>query len=621
MLKFNSYLKILTISITLYIISLAVIRSDLAFSYRWLAFSIWATSFMFFPLFLIVKNKEIFKNFFKRSFKVNFNKIYFHQLTFILLLSLFFSFILLKNYPFVSVYDQVRDGGLHAHEIANGIIKNIFGYDRYESHGLIVGIITGFFYLFFGNSVFTFRFPAAVFSVLNTLIVYFIIKKNVDKKSAFWGSLVLMTIPINLYFARTEVVVMISTLLTSVILLLFSILLKNKTKENYSLLGLALGFSSSVYASVKAFSIVIAGLVFLITMLDILLHKKLKQNLINLTVLFIFFLIGFGPIILLTTPAIFLQLRELPLHNNAPDSFSLLTIFTNFINNADKLFANYIKSLLVYISEPTMSTHYPDFKPILDRVTGIIFVFGFLISFISKNKFLRIVCLLVFILPFTHSAITDIVNSDQRLTPFFPIIAIITGYGIKTIFSKTQKILKSGIYVLILQIVLVIYILSQGIMFFRNESATKLYSYYDYLTMHVIYDLKSDQSLKEAKNICFYISPGYYNYLSPWHMLNRTQEQFEYFVPDKYFFIFQNNNVRDNQVFISKSCNQNLEEITFTKFTHCSAYTKFLCPKDVKMPFQIYTENSTNKNYQDPNEFLNITPPPLLINPVPAYIP
>lgn len=601
--------KVFLFSLCLYTVSIILVYIDTKFIYRWYAFFLWISA-IFLPFLFLFKTrlKEI------SSYFLNIKKTPKNFIPIIILFSVsgIASLVFLKTYPFVAVYDQVRDGGLHAQEIVDGTIKNIFGYGRYESHGLTIPVITSFFYRIFQNSVLTFRLPAAIISILDMFILYFLIRKTLNKEAAFWSALVLVTIPLHLYYARTEIVVIFSSILTSLIFLGISYFTKNKNYQMFSLLGLLLGFTSGFHASIRTVSLLTVIIVSVITFYDILIKKAKKKIALGFIFLIIFYFIGFGPRILFTTPEIFFKTGYFYFSSENNKDI-------NFSTKIEKISQNYVKSLQVYFKEPTISTHYPDFKPLLTPILGILFLIGFIYSLLSKKIFLRIICIYALILPLTNSAITEIVNADNRLTPLLPVSAIFTGVGIYFIFSKIDKKLK--IFKLVPKFLLSIYILMIGFNFFLNESATKLYTYYDYFNMHIIYDLKADQSFKEVNNICFYISKDYYDYLSPWYMLNRTQEQFEYFVPNKYFFIFQNNNVQNNQAYVSKSCNQNLEEMTFAKITHCSENTKFLCPKDVRMPFNVYVESSIEKTYQDPNEFLNTTPPPLLIPPIPVYIP
>lgn len=580
------------ISFIFYLLSISVVKNDSSFSYRWIAFSLWTISILFLPVTLIIKevNKKIFNK------KIKFTKRELISFLFIFFLSILLSFIFLAKYPFVSIYDQVRDGGLNGMQIAQGTLKNIFGYGRYSSHGLIIPTITSFFYLIFKNSVLTFRFPSAIISVLDVLTLYLIARKIFNKEMAFWSSLVLLTLPLHLYYSRTEIVPIFSSLFTSLIFLLFTFFIKNKTINLLSLFGLALGFFSGFHTSIRTVSILTLIIISLITLFDIYKKSLNKNFLLGILLMFVFYFIGFGPRILFTNQNIFFQTRSLANQNNLGN-----------------LILNYQKSLFVYFKEPTIGTHYPDFKPLLSPILSTFFIFGFLFSLFTKDKFLRYILLYVLLIPFLNSAVTESVNSDNRLLPLLPVSALLVGFGIYSLNGMIKK-LKFEFLFLPLRIFLFAVILYQAFSFFFFESASKQYSVNDYLSMQAIYFLKSNNDHAENGNTCFFISPQNLDYFRLMHV----QEQYQYFLPDKFIRIIENNSLKENELFISQSCNQNLDN--FTTKTYCSLYQKFTCPKNNNLKLLVEKKDPKNlrKNIFNSNLF---TTPTFIIEPNVKSIP
>lgn len=590
------------LSLALYLLSLILVRNDLYFSSRWFNFSIWMISILLLPLFLLINKKIKFKILLE-------NKTDLLLLGTIILLAIFLSFSFLTKYPFVSIYDQVRDGGLNAVEITNGSLKNIFSYGRYASHGLMIPTITSFFYLIFNNSVLTFRFPAAFISVFDVIILYIVVRKSINRQTAFWAPLVLLILPLHLYYSRTEVVVIFSSIFMSSILLLLSFFIKNKRLEYYALLGLLLGFSSGFHTSIRTVAIITIILIFAITFYEIIMKKVKVKIVFALILMIVFYLIGFGPRILFTTPDIFFQTRSFSAHNN---SFGQQT---SIIERIEKIGINYKKSLLVYFVEPTLSTHYADYKPILNPVLGILFIIGFAYSlFFSKNTFLKYVCFFALIIPLANSAITEAVNSDNRLAPIFPISAIFVGIGIQLLISKAQSALKIKEQNLFLvKSVFVLYLLFLGVNFFTNASAAKQYGNQDYLSMHTLYFLKSNQEYKNLSSLCFFTSPANYEYFKLMH----AQEQYQYFTPNKYIRVIPHNKVSENQIFISRTCNPTLIPNNYRYNNYCSNNEKFTCPGDTKIIIsEEVKQNITNDIFNN-----NLFPGSLLISPIPSFIP
>lgn len=585
------------ISFAFYLLSIVIIKNDPFFSYRWLAFTVWVISVLILPLeFLWIKTSKKLKE--RETIKID--KAELAPFGLILLLVTLSSFIFLTQYPFVSVYDQVRDGGLNTMEIVNGTIKNVFGYGRYASHGLIIPIITSFFYLIFKNTVLTFRILTAIISILDVMIIYVVIRKTINKEAAFWSSLILLSLPLHLYYARTEIVPFFSSIFTSLIFLFLSVFLKNKGFLTFSLLGLLLGFSSGFHTSIRTVAVLTLIIIIFTTFYEVHRGVLKKKFALGLIFMIFFYFIGFGPRILFTTPDIFSQTRSTYPGGSLVENIS----------------GNYKQSLLVYFKEPTLSTHYPDFKPILDPVLGIFFVLGFLLSIFAKNKFLKYVCLYAIFIPFLNSAITDTVNADHRLLPLLPITAVLAGFGIYSVTAKAKNILRiKNWQILPLGFLLLTYILYQGFNFFWNEPATKQYGTADYLSMHTIYFINLKEDYKNLNGICLFVSSNTYRYFNLLHV----QEQYQYFVPNKYIRIIEEQEIPENEIYISKSCDPSLITANFVNNVFCSDSQKFICPKNGHLIISSETKAEDKKiNIFNEDLFLK---PSLLIEPTVKFIP
>ncbi|EKD85665.1 MAG: hypothetical protein ACD_37C00661G0003, partial [uncultured bacterium] len=525
-LKSSLFLQCL-ISISFYLISIAIVITDPEFQYRWIAFFLWLASVSIIPIVILFK-----KN--KKVPREKFSGTDIYILFFIFTVSLILNFSFLEKYPFVSIYDQVRDGGLNAAQIADGTIKNIFSYGRYASHGLIIPTITSFFYAIFGASVFTFRVPSALLMSFSTVVIYLIMKKYVSQASGFFSAIIFGTLPLVLYYSRTEVVVSFSTFLFTLIFLLISSFIKHRKYQIYILGGLLLGFSSGFHTSIRTMALICMGLISLITLYDFYKDRLLKKAILSLILLFVFFLVGFGPRILFTTPDIFLQTRSFVLNQN-PESKNKLRI--------SEILNNYSKSLLVYISEPTLSTHYPDFKPVLSPLASIFFILGIIFAFTKKNRLMKTTVFFALIIPFSNSAITDTINSDNRFGPLFVIASLLSGFGIASLseyFKNTQ------IRILTTFVILLIFI-GQAVIFFDSNSASKNYSNIDYLSMQNINFIKKDPELAKLKKICIYSDVSFYDY----SMLYHVQEQYQFFLPKKSFYIAHKKGVAPNELYLS----------------------------------------------------------------------
>ncbi len=574
------------ISICLYLISIVIVIVDLEFKYRWVAFFLWITSAFMIPIAFFFRNK--YKS------KLKLSRFDAYALFLVFMLSLILNFSFLKEYPFVSIYDQVRDGGLNAAQISDGTIKNIFSYGRYSSHGLIIPTITSFFYSIFGNSVLTFRVPSAFLMLFSTIIIYLIMKKFIGRTAGFFSAVVFSTLPLVLYYSRTEAVVAFSVFLFSLIFAYMFFFLKRRTYEICIIGGLLLGFSSGFHTSIRTMTLLTLGIISLITLYDFYKDSLLKKLVLSLTLIFTFYIVGFGPRILFTTPDIFFQTRSFVLNQNEEPNNSL---------GISKILGNYGKSLLVYISEPTLSTHYPDFKPVLSPVSSIFFIVGIIFAFIKKNKFMKITVFFALIIPFTNSAIADTINSDNRFGPLFVAASILTGFGIASIseYLKKQQIRFIAIFIVFL------FFVGQAILFFDNNSASRNYSRIDYLSMHNVYFIEKDKELSKLSKICIYSNTSFYDY----SMLYHIQEQYQFFLPRKTFYIASKDGILQNELYLSKNC-KGVKRENYKRISLCLKEERFICPKG---PIFLYKEIKNNDSSDVKNDKF------FIINPTPAFIP
>lgn len=234
-------------SILCYIVSLILFKIDINFNYQYVVLFLW-----FFSLCIILV-PWLFSLFpYKKSFIKN---VDIYGIVILLILAIVTRFIFLIDYPFVSVGDELREPGLNALKIATGEIKNFFGYGAYEGYGLIIPIITSFLYKIIGSSVLVYRVPAAIVSIIDIIFIYILLSVLTKNKIAsFIGSLVLITLPLHMFYSRTELVVILSSLFSTIILLTLYVFVRRKTNFllDYVFLGILLGFTFNLYSGIKA---------------------------------------------------------------------------------------------------------------------------------------------------------------------------------------------------------------------------------------------------------------------------------------------------------------------------------------------------------------------------------
>jgi hypothetical protein len=205
----------------------------------------------------------------------------------------------------------------------------------------------------------------------------------------------------------------------------------------------------------------------------------------------------------------------------------------------------YQKSLLIWITEPT-NAWYPDHKPIFSPLLFSLMILGIIVGLARKNLYLIAVLCIALILHLSNSALTDILNGDHRLTPFYPIGALFVGVGIAFLIEKIK--LRSLQY--ILAFALFIFLSYQTISFFINQPANKNKDIGDYLSIHTIYFIKSNNDLfNKTDNLTFLVSPFNYQILNYLHY----KEQYNFFFPESNIDIKNDSTIRDNEIYIKNN--------------------------------------------------------------------
>jgi len=548
----------------LYYFSILIAKTDSNFNYRWLSF--WLHLIAVFSIFIFYIKNSVSK---RHLQKIHHQDILIFGIIFIFVEAI--SFFNIPNYPFVSVGDELRDGGLNAMEIDNGTIKNIFEYGSYDAHGLIIPAITSLSYRIFGGSVLTYRIPATIFACFDAILIFTILKLLISQTTAIFGTLILITLPLHLFFARTQIVVSLNSFLSSLIILALFFLLKKGRSLDYVLMGTIIGFAFGFHAAIRVIAILVLLAIIAIDsskIIEQLINKKneIQKKLLNITLLTFFCFIGFGPRLLFTNPTNFFHTSRLVLQEETP-----LIRLSQDTSALDTIKQNYVKSLMVWFYEPTHS-FFPDEKPILPPLLALFFILGIGYSlFILKNTFLYILIYLAIVTPLFSSALTDQINSDHRLSPLLPIGAIFVSIGISYIFSFIHhKYLRYIFWILTIG-----YLIFQTWKFFAYRLADKNYEMKDYLSMHLIQFIKSSPI---PDSLCLFVSPTNYENLNFDHYI----EQYRYFLPNTIVQTVSDEKISDSEAYlINGTCPENYEGATKQKNIPCTtASNKYYCPEN-----------------------------------------
>ncbi|HVZ58355.1 MAG TPA: hypothetical protein VG935_01220 [Patescibacteria group bacterium] len=540
--------------------AIVLVHGDKEFTYRWFELLLYLLSIaipVVFFIFQTIKSHHLQRAIHER------NLLLFTTLTVIAEVVCFFS---LSTYPLVSLGDEVRDGGMDVVKIATGQLTNVFDYGRYDAHGLIIPTLGVPFYFLFGHTVGTFRIYAAVLSVLDIIILFFLLRRYVDSLLSFLGSITLLSFPLHLFFSRTQVVVIWNSLWTSVLLLVFSLFLDKRRVIDYITLGTLLGFASTFHAGVRVVAILLLLIVLMYEVIDCMRYDKAGQDILirlgKSILLLIFAVIGFGPKLLFTTPQIFFHTTRLQLAKDNVQGF--FAIYS-------QLEHNYLKSLMGWFYE-SVKYFYPDAQPLLAPVLAIFFILGIGSAiFLEKKRFTTSLLLLALLIPFFSSAITEAINADHRLSVLLPIGAIFITLGISYLAKGIKNYnIRVGFY-----LVVMVYLFMQIGHFFLTYPVNKDVPTRDFLSMDVISMLAHQTSPSSApRDICITTSVDNAQEFT----LLQYKEQYQYFLPQDQVTWRGSDKYADSEAVIAQgSCTIPPADEQQTKVFSCSKSAIF-CP-------------------------------------------
>lgn len=585
MLLKNIPYKTTLVGIVLYLISMIIVHFNKSFSLHWYAFFLWVAGIVIclFGLGFPVRSipSRVSSLFTKK----------FSGFWIITVLAVFTRFLFIWVYPYHSIGDEMRTGGIDPRSLANGTIKNLFGYEAfYESHGHIIQELIIPFRWIFHNTSWSYRIPATLLSITTIILLYFLVRKYSNERTAFCASLILICLPIDLYYARTEVVLIFSNVLT--VLLLWGnreLLERGFNYRYFGIFGLLIGFSLGFYASVRTIIFLTLAYIGVYTIFTVWKNKEWRRMLQSFCVFIIMVFVGFGPRLLFTPPRIFFHSNTVPTITKT-NSFNVQEeggVIEKFI----KASKNYPKSFMVYIYEPTTS-HFSYRSPILNVVLAVFFIIGLVLTLFKKNQLLNIAALFAVITPFTNSAITDWVNADHRITPLLIFASVITAFGfIELIDRSNAPGIKNVLKFVVLSNILVISLFLNVYNFFKNEPASygmfrfePLKVYEDFMVTQAIKDVGKDQKFTSKSNLCVGANSDTYKYLRNLHV----DEQFRYYLEGKSIeYIDFGDGPELNALYLFTDCTKIFEETSWNKKSYCEVYKKFICPPD-KKSFTLY---------------------------------
>ncbi len=473
-------------------------------------------------------------------------------------------FFSLESYPMVVAGDPVRDTGLDVQRILDGDYKDFFVYGYINSYGLMATVLTSPIYLLLGPSALSFKVPPALLAIATIVMFFVLARRWLSTQASFIGSLALLCLPTLLFYGRYESLHVYNIAWMPLLFAAtYLVLRKQPHCRHFGFLGLLSGVLFTFHGAIKAAAFASLGLAAIAALLAAR-REGLRWLLAVGLLTVVGMLIGFGPLILATTPEIFL------VSNRIPDTTG---------TDLSTLVSNYWQSLRIFFDRPTTSwlpTHEPllPFKPL-----AFLFAAGLLVGLLVVPRRLFGLCLFyLLVLLLTNSALTDMVNGEHRLMPLLPVVALViamaceaAGRAVSRTPPRTARPLK-----LVLWVALVLVAIVPGYRFFADEMGRLRGDLASSLKYFAIHEIESTETLRDSEETWIIAAPAVVGQYQLAHHI----EGWEYYFPGrKIHKLAIRGEGPPNALFLSPECPSNFDPSEWERLSFCSPRQAFVCPE------------------------------------------
>lgn len=367
-----------------------------------------------------------------------------------LLITLFIAFVprllLLGIYPHVSVYDELRDGGLLAQRFdATNNQTQIFGFGAYEGYGNFIPLSVYPFLKLFGASFLAYIVPATLYGAVALVLLYLIIAAIKGQRFAVLSTALASVVLINLHFSRTELCLITDALIAMVILLGF--ILSRKHKLGFFFYGVAAGLTWHYYAGSRAILLcflIITAVIEIKALINAYNGKRLKIAIRRLLVNIAFALVGvfitLGPTLLYFKPTTLLSQTAANYFVLSQPEFAELNYFEKFIRIIETYFRSFgfyfaIPEGVRYFAHSVNFHRYP--YALLTFPVNIFFLIGVFATLLKKKNFiLKAILAVVFLYPIFSQVIINKVGYIHRQVGITAFLSIIAFVGFQFVVNK-----------------------------------------------------------------------------------------------------------------------------------------------------------------------------------------
>lgn len=419
---------------------IVVSRTNSSTVSNWIAFLWWSINVTC-AVFLTAVNMPLhFYRRIKRMLRTDASLLFF-----LIVLTLLTRFFLIDRYPYISLGDELRDAGLNALKIKQGIITDFFDFGSYQGYGNFIPLISYFFTPLFNLSPLIYRIPSALFGTGAVMLTYLLGRAAGGRKTGVAAVLFLTGSLLHLHYSRTELLVIMDSFLSP--LIIAAVLSTFYLTEGFLLIGLIAGISMHFYAGIRG--IIAASLLYLaayhvIQLIAGFTKKEKGTTVVNLKtialgiILFsIGFAIGAGPTIN--------KLKSANIYTNVGTT---TLIFNTSAFRAKPtgekimhLWDLYTQAFLTYTFKPTNDFHFVYYQKrqkesLLPAPLNWLFLAGLgyiLITRILKKKFFQLLLTIIIVFPFINQVLVNTIGFDHRLMSIMPVLMVVAAVGVNAL--------------------------------------------------------------------------------------------------------------------------------------------------------------------------------------------
>ncbi|MCX7698774.1 MAG: glycosyltransferase family 39 protein [Candidatus Goldbacteria bacterium] len=397
-----------------------------------------------FLIFFYVNNYKENSDTYKMPFKIEII-----LLTFILLVGIYMRIFNLEKIPAGIWFDEAQNGNEVINILENDEITVFI--PRFTQMPAMFFYIAAFLCKIFGVDIITLRAVSIITGVLCIIAFYFLIKHLFkDSRYALGGAFLLATSRWHITFSRLAFLGMLSVLLIIIFFYFYFKTIDEKRKDCALYSGFTLGlslysFTLPYFAVIYAFS----HNIFILVKGPVIYFKKY----------FKFFLILFLMLIITSFPLLFYafknfndftaRVKDVSIMNDIKSEKSIMPVFRNI----------YRYLLTFNFAGDYNGRHNLYKKPLLDEVTGVLFILGFLISLIRKSYRKYFFLFLLMLLP---GILTVNIEAPQayRILGASPFVYLLVLIALKEIMNVLLNIKGNKIF---LDIFLITVLITSGV--------------------------------------------------------------------------------------------------------------------------------------------------------------